>query len=127
MKRIISLCLVFTFVVGILQISAHADGEMPVTPSSHNITVYYPEDLPQDIQDKILAHFYGLEAPGDDQENILCTLFGHKLTETTTTVITHNVYANAPRCLREDYNLSVCSRCDYVNQELIASHRIYCH
>lgn len=127
MKKTISLCLILTFIVGILQIAVYAEGVMSTTPRSHNITVYLPEDLPQDIQDKIYAHFYGLEIPGDDQDNILCTLFGHKLTETTATVVTHSVYTNAPRCLREDYNISACSRCDYTSQELIASHRIYCH
>lgn len=126
MKRIISFCLILAFAIGMLQISVCAEGDLP-HETSHNITVYVPEDVPDDIIENIYAHFFGLETPGDNQDNILCTLFGHKLTETTTTVVTHHVYANAPRCLEEDYNLSVCSRCDYVNQELIASHRIYCH
>ena len=127
MKRLVSLCLIFAFIIGVLQISVHADGEAALNPHMHDITIYIPDDLPQDIQDKIYAHFYGLVLPGDNEDNIICTLFGHKLTETTTSVVTHNVYQNAPRCLRQDYNLSVCSRCDYVSQELIASQRIYCH
>jgi len=127
MKKLISLCLILAFVFGTLQIAAYADSETPTLSHKQNITILFSEELPQDIQNKIYAHFYGVSFPGDNQDNILCSLFGHKLTTTSTTVITHNVYSNAPRCVEELYNLSVCSRCDYVSQELISRSRIYCH
>ena len=127
MKKTICFCLIFSFMIGILQIAAFAIGDGSVTSPNHEITVYVPDDVEEQIKEKIYAMFYGLEMPGDNQDNILCTLFGHKLTETSATVITHNVYSNSPRCLKEIYDIAACSRCDYTSQTLVASVRIYCH
>ena len=126
-KKLISICLIVAFVFGTLHVAVYADDEIDATSYGHAITVTLPNDLPQEIQDRIYAHFYGLSVPGDNPDNVLCTLFGHKLTETTASVITHNVYSNAPRCVEKIYDVSVCSRCDYVSQELLSSTRIFCH
>lgn len=66
--------------------------------------------------DDINAQTYGLA----------CTLFGHKLTESTVEVITHKVKTYAPRCKREIYDVTICERCDYQTQTLSSTSYIPC-
>lgn len=56
---------------------------------------------------------------------LLC-LFGHKMEYTTTTAITHKVYATSPRCLQSTYNVGACSRCDHTESTLISEKYIVC-
>lgn len=67
---------------------------------------------------------------GDDLNaqtyGLVCTLFGHKLTESTVEVITHKVKTYAPRCKREIYDVTVCERCDYQTQTLSGTSYILC-
>ncbi|MBQ3227029.1 MAG: hypothetical protein IJB43_00455 [Clostridia bacterium] len=58
--------------------------------------------------------------------NLLCTMFGHKTTTETITVIEHCVSDTAPRCLRTFQDVTACSRCDYVYVEVIGSSYIFC-
>ena len=62
--------------------------------------------------------------------NILCTLFGHDLTTSTVSEVTHNVYTTSPKCVRKIYDVTTCTRsgCDYFEKTLISSKRISsCH
>jgi len=59
-------------------------------------------------------------------ENIICTLFGHNLSETTVTATHHKVHVHEPRCLVEIYDVTACSRCDYTEAELVGSVFICC-
>lgn len=58
--------------------------------------------------------------------NLMCTLFGHKTTTESLTVIEHCVSDTAPRCLKSLQDLTTCSRCDYVNVEVLNSYYINC-
>ena len=58
--------------------------------------------------------------------NLLCTLFGHKTTIETITVIEHCVRDTMPRCIRSLQDLTVCSRCDHVEIDVVSSAYIYC-
>ena len=55
-----------------------------------------------------------------------CTLFGHDYKNTTTSVIHHKVYADAPRCKKEVYDVTYCADCDYTKQTLLNTTYIYC-
>ena len=57
---------------------------------------------------------------------VMCDLFGHKTTTETISVIEHCVRDTPPRCLQTYEDLTVCSRCDYVNIEVVGSIHIYC-
>lgn len=66
----------------------------------------------------------------DIQTPLLCTLFGHNLTTTYVREITHNVYTESPKCVRNEYECVYCTRssCDYIVNTLITSVRIAtCH
>lgn len=58
--------------------------------------------------------------------NLLCTLFGHKTTTESFTVIEHCVRDDQPKCLKSLQNVTACSRCDYVTTEIISSVYIIC-
>ena len=58
--------------------------------------------------------------------NLLCTMFGHKTTTESITVIEHCVNSSKPRCLQSLQEVTACSRCDYVDIVEISSIYIYC-
>ena len=58
--------------------------------------------------------------------NILCTLFGHKTTTESITVIEHCVREAQPRCTKSLQDVTTCSRCDYVDISVFSSTYIYC-
>ncbi len=55
-----------------------------------------------------------------------CTLFGHNYKSEITTVIRHQVYANAPRCVRELYDTKICTDCSDTQSTLLERMRIDC-
>lgn len=81
------------------------------------------EESCKEISDRLV---YGR---GDDEISTLsfCWLFGHNLTSSTSIVITHELNTTSPRCLKEVYNVTTCSKCDYMEKELISSYFIQCH
>ena len=67
------------------------------------------------------------EYPDAVTYNLLCDLFGHKYdTNETVTRTIHCVKSNDPRCKMETYNVNVCSRCDALVHEIIATEYISC-
>jgi len=68
----------------------------------------------------------GIDDSSSTTYNVLCTLFGHKTTTESFTVIEHCVRADQPKCLESLQNVTACSRCDYVNTEVIGSVYIIC-
>ena len=57
---------------------------------------------------------------------LTCTLFGHKTEQNTVAVITHKYKDLSPRCKREQYLVTTCSRCDYQEQKLSSTSFIIC-
>lgn len=58
--------------------------------------------------------------------NLWCSLFGHKTEVETVERITHCVYASNPRCVWQMIEISVCSRCDEVSEQVISTAVIEC-
>lgn len=58
---------------------------------------------------------------------LMCTVFGHNTTDATVKEITHNVYTTAPKCVQKVYTVTTCSRCDYIDKELLMTTRVHCH
>lgn len=58
--------------------------------------------------------------------NLLCTLFGHKTTTESFTVIEHCVREAQPRCIKSFQDVTACSRCDYVTIDVVSSTYIHC-
>ena len=126
------LCILCALVFACLPMSIVATAEDPHAGNSYtfgDITITLEDGLSEDVKARIIAHLLGQEnqgPEGDETDNVLCTLFGHKLTVTYSTVTTHKARATAPRCLQKIYEVSTCSRCDYVSSQLQGSTYIFC-
>ena len=67
---------------------------------------------------------------GEDESiatyNLLCNIFGHKYETKSVTTITHCVQTEAPRCLEEHFDISLCSRCEDQLTERTGFRYIFC-
>lgn len=77
-------------------------------------------------QEQVAYRLVYAEDSGAQTYGLMCTLFGHELTESKVGVITHKVYTYAPRCKREIYNVTICENCDYQTQTLYSTSYIDC-
>ena len=64
------------------------------------------------IADLLVHPEYGTSTAG-----LMCTLFGHKNTSETAITITHKYNVESPRCLKEFFTVTSCSRCDETTVE----------
>ena len=59
--------------------------------------------------------------------NIICDLLGHNMgSSETMTATSHRVSSTAPRCLKQTYSISTCSRCGHISSTLIGSFSMNC-
>lgn len=106
-------------------------GVLPVFASGEH--VHYAEDITVEFDENtefseiqkqnIIDHFTGKDSKYMIN-SILC-VFGHNLTTERTYNTRHRVYTSSPRCEKDTYDVSSCSRCDYVNSEYVTSDRVY--
>jgi hypothetical protein len=125
MKKVISLILSLCFILSLGVIPASAEEAI----ENENITILiHNEDISEETKEKLIAFYSNPEGQGNDATTygLTCTLFGHKLESSTTTVITHKVRTTAPRCQQKMYNYESCTRCDYENSTLIGNTYINC-
>lgn len=128
MRKIITTLVALTLIV-LFCIPAFASDNHDIGDSS-NIEVIPPDDCTlTDIQKQnITNHLMGNEneIPTITTFSIICTLFGHDLTVQFWKVIQHKYYDNTPRCLSTYYDVSICSRCDYVRSTWVSDARLPC-
>ena len=128
MKKIISLILVIVSILSVMSISVYAENtaDNTVTITVNETTFVFDANTSEDFRNKAIANYFNPENDGAATYGLTCTLFGHKLESSVMTTITHKVRATDPKCLRETYNVEVCTRCDYTNPILISSTYIIC-
>ena len=118
--------------VMICTVYASSESEFIYEYPIQGVTVEFSEGttIPQSRRQDI-ADFYAGEMesiiPMDEQQNIICTLFGHDLSTSTVTVTRHRVRQHEPRCQLEIYDVEACSRCDYTVDTLFATSLVFCH
>ena len=111
MRRIISLVLatILTFSLCLTVSAANVE-------SAYNygdIEIVFEENSA--LSEEMKQHIANYIANGDDgisTYNLLCTLFGHKETIECVTTIYHKVAPTHPRCLRQIWEVSGCTRCE---------------
>jgi len=131
LKTIALFCLLCFFTL-----SAFADEINTLVYQYYNpevtVTFEEPLDVSAERQQQIADNISGVnssnivEINGESPDNIICTLFGHKLSTTTVTATHHKVHVHSPRCLMEVYDVTACSRCDYTDAELVGSFFVVC-
>lgn len=126
MKKVIALILSLCFILSLGVIPASA--EEAVVENNDIVIIIHNEDISEETKAKIIAFYSDPESHDDTATTygLTCTLFGHKLESTTTSVITHKVRTTAPRCQQKRYDYESCTRCDYTNSTLINSTYINC-
>ena len=58
---------------------------------------------------------------GDDSAstyNLICTILGHNETIECVTTISHKVRTTDPRCLRQNWEIHACTRCEEVLEQI---------
>ena len=59
--------------------------------------------------------------------NLLCTLFGHKESTESFTIIEHCVSDTAPRCLKSLQDITACTRCEtLIDVHVVSSYYVNC-
>ena len=79
-----------------------------------NITVRFDEDTTLTAEERaqivrMIADEHNPYAVAP--QNLLCTVFGHNYKYSYVTDTTHKVYEKNPRCVEEEREIGVCSRC----------------
>ena len=132
MKRIISI-----FMAAILCVLSAAvitsataetvDSSVVIVSEGVEYTVEFENTTLSDEQQQAIAEklVYG-NVDNVQTYGLMCTLFGHKTEQNTVGVITHKVKTTSPRCKRELYLVTTCTRCDYQEQELTGTSYIVC-
>ena len=130
MKRFISLSLAIIFALS-LCFSTSATTTDSNTIVTDHYTIVFDEDSTLTQEEKVYlaeirANYHHGYNDGASTYNVICNMFGHKTTTETIGVIEHCVSATQPRCLQTYEDLTVCSRCDYVQIDVLGSVYIYC-
>ncbi len=128
MKKIIALILVLVSVFSVMSISVYAEDASAetVVVTVDNTDFIFNSNTSEDFRSKFIADYLNPVDDGAEAYGLTCTLFGHKLETSVSTVITHKVYSSDPRCVKKYYNVETCTRCDYTNSSLINSTIISC-
>lgn len=128
MKKFIAFLMAVVSLLCVMSVAAAAEGvsEDTVTVTVNETVFIFDADTTEAFREKAIAHYFSEEDDNTATYGLTCTLFGHKLTSSVVTAVTHKVSATSPRCRRETYNVETCSRCDYVNSRLLGSEYIVC-
>ena len=95
--------------------------------SVEDIDVLFDENSSlTDEEKQIIAEYFANSKNGAQPYGLVCSIFGHKNSTEYVTTITHRVNPDIPRCLEEQWELTVCSRCDNVESRRIAFESIDC-
>ena len=125
-KNLFAILLVLTLLICTFIIPASA--KEPAI-NNINIEIIINEDVSSETKAKIERYFATGEPITTDSVStygLTCTLFGHKLENSLVDVITHKVRTTSPRCKKQTYAYSACTRCDYETSTLADTEYIYC-
>ena len=130
MKRLISLSLALIFVF-LLCFTISADTADNNVVNIADYTIVFDDNTSFSKEEQLLiAQYranYNFSSPTTTNTyGLMCTLFGHKTTTETIVVTEHCVRDTAPRCLETLERITVCSRCDHTEIEVLNSTYMYC-
>ena len=134
MKKITCIVLSLIFIIALCLCPVSAEEDDYIVVEVGNTTVYFSADTEFTAEERaaIASVLAGGEAPthfhgGDDPDNIICDIFGHKTTTEEVIAVQHCVRPTPPRCKQEIYLVTTCSRCDYADYQLLSTSYIDCH
>ena len=125
-KRLMLVVMVVTLTIcSILGVSADTIGGN--TYQIENVTVVFDADsqFSTEQQENIAKLLVNPEY-SVAQANLICNIFGHKNSTEGVTTITHKASATSPRCLKEFFTITTCSRCNESTVDRDAYYYITC-
>ena len=123
---LIAILIILTITV-VLVSATEVNTQYTYQKNNTTYTVEFMEtELSAEQLEQVAYNLVYAQEPDGQTYGLACTLFGHKLTESTVSVITHKVRTYAPRCKREIYDVTVCERCDYQTQTLSTTSYLDC-
>ena len=122
---IVIICLIVTMNI----VFADSSREIRMEYEDKDITVIFDGSSSDDelVCKKIADRLVYGDSDNEIEPMSLCWLFGHDITTSSVTVITHKVAKYSPRCLEELYHVQTCSKCDYYKEECLSAVYIVCH
>lgn len=112
MKKTISILLVALLLVGTFIVPS-ADDVVGNTYNIDNKTIIFDADSAFTIEEQQhIAQIIVTPENNATTYGLICTLFGHNNTTESVAAITHCVNEQSPRCLKEYFIVTTCSRCD---------------
>lgn len=128
MKRSIIILMVIAITITIFNPLSISADEMPGNYYQiDNVTVVFDDDSQlSNEQKETIAQLLVNPEYGVSQVNLICNIFGHKNTQEGVSTITHKVSGTDPRCLREFFTITTCSRCNESTVERNAAVYISC-
>ena len=99
--------------------------EVPEVTIIFDDATAFSEQKMQEIANSIVG-LPTLEEIVESPNNLICAIVGHNLSTTSVAEIRHKVTIWNPRCLMSIYDVTACSRCDYVDIVLVSSFHITC-
>lgn len=112
MKRLVTMVMLVTLTI-CATLGVSADTDAGNTYQIENVTVIFDADSQLSVeQQEMIAQLLANPEYGVSQVNLICNLFGHKNTQEGVSTITHKVSATSPRCLKEFFTITTCSRCN---------------
>lgn len=128
-KRFLAIIMVIAISISLFVIPTSAAEPEDTHNHDHIEIVFEDENLSEEFKAEVTAYFLNGGAEVDNEAvtyGLTCTLFGHKIKTTTTTIYRHKVYATSPRCVRETYAYDSCERCDYEASVLLSTEHFKC-
>lgn len=127
MKKIIALIMSVILAFSVMSVSVYAeDTAETVVVSVNGVDFIFDTDTSEDFRNKFIADYFNPDEDGAEAYGLTCTLLGHDIENSVSTVITHKAKSVSPRCLKEIYSVDTCTRCNYSNATLISSSYIVC-
>ena len=127
MKKIIALIMSVMLVFSVMSVSVYAEDTADnVVVSVNGVDFIFDTDTSEDFRNKFIADYFNPGEDGAEAYGLTCTLLGHNIENSVSTVITHKVSSTSPRCLKEIYSVDPCTRCNYSDATLISSSYIVC-
>lgn len=126
MKKIIALT--FAMILTLSFCMSVSASNIESTYMYGDLEIVFAEDSA--FSDEMKEVIVGYIINGDDGAttyNLLCTLFGHKETVELVGTISHKVDPKDPRCLRQTWEVTGCTRCEEaLGMELLGETYITC-
>lgn len=125
MKKVLTLILGIVLAVNCTAFTA-GDSTYDYVVNDTAITIVFDFDsaLTADKQEQIAHHM----VYGDDGASTYawCWLTGHTIVTENVTEIQHKVRDLSPRCIQRIYSVETCTKCDHLEETLIAENLIAC-